>query len=111
MARFPSGGRGRKIGPSTTVYVAAAWWHDSDPSMGIVATTERRAESKINALMEDAARSARDDGSYRTIVSAMDDIGWSGVHADKLSDVASGREMEEAIRDLEEDGYWYPPSL
>jgi hypothetical protein len=100
----------RRIGPDTIIYVASAWWQDSDPSMGVVATTERRAESKIRALIEDAAREARDDGSFKTIASAMDEIAWSGVHAEKLGTIASGREMEEAIRDLEEDGYWYPPS-
>ena len=103
-------GRGRRVGKDTIVYVAAAWWRNSDPSMGVVATTERRAEKEIERQMRDAARDARDDGSYKTISGALDDIAWSGVHAEKLSEAASAREMDEAIRQLEEDGVWYPPS-
>lgn len=98
-----------KITGNTTVYSATGWWRDSDPSMGAVALTAKKAQSKCEALMKDAARSARDDGSYRTINAALDDIAWSGVHAFALKDLASSRELGEAVADLENQGYWYPP--
>jgi hypothetical protein len=110
-SRSTAARRGKNIGKDTSVYVASAWWRNSDPSMGVVATTERRAEKEIERQMRDAARDARDDGSYKTISSALDDIAWSGIHVQKLGAViVSDRELEEATEQLEEDGVWYPPS-
>lgn len=97
-----------KINKNTKVYSAAAWWRDSDPSMQAVALTAKRAQQKCEELMKYAAREARDDGSYKTIVAALDDIAWSGVHAFSLGDLASSRELDDAIRDLEDNGVWYP---
>jgi|SRR5271170_915944 len=97
------------ITKNTTIYSASAWWRDSDPSMGIVALTLKKAESKIYELIKDAAREAREDGSYPSIPKAMDAIAWSGVHKFSLGDIASDRELDEAIDDLESRGYWYPP--
>lgn len=108
-AQERAGRRGKRIDKDTIVYVAAAWWRHSEPSMRVVATTERRAEKEIERQMRDAARDARDDGSYKTISGALDDIAWSGVHAEKLSATADEWEMGEAIQQLEEDGVWYPP--
>ncbi|HYX21768.1 MAG TPA: hypothetical protein VFA98_13060 [Thermoanaerobaculia bacterium] len=111
MVPLPKAARGRhRFNEVSVVYVAAAWWRNSDPSMGVVATTEKRAEKEIERQMRDAARDARDDGSYRTINAALDDIAWSGVHAEKLGTIAQGREVEDAVADLEENGVWYPPS-
>jgi Fe-S cluster assembly scaffold protein SufB len=97
-----------KINAKTTVYSAAAWWRDSDPSMQAVALTAKRAQQKCEALMKHAAREARDDESYKSIVAALDDIAWSGVHTFKLGDLASSRELDDAIQDLEDNGVWYP---
>ncbi len=92
----------------TTVYTAAAWWRDSDPSMQAVCLTAKKCASSINEQMRESARSARDDGSYNSIHAALDGIAWSGVHAISLGDIATGHELEQAIRDLEENGCWYP---
>jgi hypothetical protein len=99
----------KKITKNTTVYSVAAWWRDSDPSMQAVALTAKRAEKEIESLMKDAAKSAYDDDdSYESVDDAMDDIRWSGVHAFALGDLASARELDEAISDLEDNGVWYP---
>jgi hypothetical protein len=100
--------RKKPVTSSTVVYVAAAWWTNSDPSMDVVALSPKRAEREIVRQMRDAARSAREDGSYRSISAALDDIGWSGVHAEPLSSVASAREMDDAVAELEDNGVWYP---
>jgi hypothetical protein len=93
----------------TTVYSAAAWWRDSDPSMQAVALTHKKAETEIRKQIKDAARTAaRDDESYPSINAALDDIAWSGVHPMRLGALASARELEQAIADLEDSGVWYP---
>ena len=79
--------------------------------MQAVCLTPKRAELEIFKQMKDSARSARDDGSYRTISEAMDGIAWSGVHPMKLSDLASARELDNAIAELTEQGVWYPETL
>lgn len=109
MVPLPKRARKPRFNELTIVYVAAAWWRNSDPSMGVVATTEKRAEKEIERQMRDAARDARDDGSYRTVNDALGDIAWSGVHAEKLGNVAKGREVLDAVADLEEHSVWYPP--
>lgn len=96
------------FGPENTVYVASAWWRDSDPSMGVVAMTRGEAEEDIAEQMRDAARNARDDGSYKSVDAALDDIAWSGIHAWRLGDIVSEDELEQAIADLESDGVFYP---
>ena len=100
----------KSVDADTTVYSAAAWWQDGDPSMQAVALTPKRAEREIDKMMKSAARDARDDGSYRSISDALEDIGWSGVHSFRLGELAGGREraLEQARRALEEDGVWYP---
>ena len=98
----------RNITPDTTVYIASAWWQDSDPSMSVVATTDKIAEADIRRQMKDAAKDARDDGSYRTISDALDDIAWSGVFPEPLKNVVLPREMDQAIAELEEDSIFYP---
>lgn len=97
-----------KVNKNTTVYSAAAWWRDSDPSMQAVALTAKRAEKEIEKLMRESARMARDDGSYKYMTEALDDIAWSGVHPFKLGDLAVPRELDSAIDDLEDRGVWYP---
>lgn len=98
----------KKITKNTMVYSGAAWWPDSDPSMQAVALTAKRAEKELWSLMKDAARDAYDDGAYDSSDDALDDIKWSGIHAFALGDLASPREMDEAISDLENNGVWYP---
>ncbi len=99
----------KKITKNTTVYSGAAWWRDSDPSMQAVALTAKRAEKEIESLIKNTAKRAYDDDdSYESVDDAMDDIRWSGVHAFALGDLASARELDEAISDLEDNGVWYP---
>jgi hypothetical protein len=100
--------RKKPVTSTTVVYTAAAWWTNSEPSMRVVALSPKKAERDIVRQMRDAARSAREDGSYRSIADALDDIGWSGVHAEPLATIATDREMDGAIADLEADGVWYP---
>ena len=105
-------GHAKSRGPitgDTTVYSAAAWWRDSDPSMQAVALTQKKAKTEIFKQMKDAARMARDDESYPSINAALDAIAWSGVHPMNLKTIAgSGAELEQAIADLENNGVWYP---
>jgi hypothetical protein len=100
----------KKIDGNTIVYSAAAWWRDNDPSMQAVALTSKRVEKEIEKQMREAARWARDDGNYETIREALGDIAWSGVHTFALKDLASSRELREAIDELEDSGVWYPPT-
>jgi hypothetical protein len=100
----------RRINGDTTVYSASAWWRDNDPSMQVVSLSERKAETELHKLMKEAARDARDSDLYNTITAALDDIRWSGVHAFALRDLASARELDEAIADLEARNVWYPPT-
>ena len=102
-----------KIGANTKVYSAAAWWRDSDPSMQAVALTSQRARNEIDKLMVEEAQHVFDSSEpedYETVDEVLDEIAWSGVHAFSLGDLASGskRELDGAIRDLEEYGVWYP---
>ena len=93
---------------NSTVYTASAWWDQSDPSMQAVAITARKAKAAIGKMIREAARSARDDESYRTIREAEGDLHWSGVHTFRLSDLANARELPGAIQDLNDGGIWYP---
>ena len=100
----------KKITRNTTVYSAAAWWRDNDPSMQVVALDARTAKKLIGELIDEAAERAYDDESYDSVEEAQDAIAWSGVHAFALGDLAKGRELAEAIPDLEDRGYWYAPT-
>ena len=99
----------KKVTKNTTVYSAAAWWRENDPSMGAVALTAERAKKEIFSQMKDAAKDAYHEGSYKRLRDAQDAIAWSGVSPFALKDLASDRELEEAIDDLEDNGVWYPP--
>ncbi|MDO8681565.1 MAG: hypothetical protein Q7R30_23875 [Acidobacteriota bacterium] len=101
--------RYKEITGDTTVYSAAAWWRECDPSMQVIALSSAVAQKKIHALMKVEATSARDDGSFRSVQQALGDIKWTGPdHAFKLKDLVSARELPNAIRDLENAGYYYP---
>lgn len=100
--------KGKSITGATHVWSAAAWWPDSDPSMQVVALTAKRADSALDKLMKEAARYASDDESYPSAAAAYRDIRSSGAHPFALKDLASGRELVEAVQALEEDGVWYP---
>ena len=93
----------KRVTSSSIVYTASAWWPDNDPSMGVITTTEAKAKSAMKKLMREEARRAYDDESYPTIREAETDIRWSGIHTFSLKDLVSGREMDDAIRDLESD--------
>lgn len=98
----------RKVNADTVVYVASSWWQFSDPNFYVVALSLKRVESEVRKHIKEEARSARDDGSYKTISAATDDIYWSGVFPERLGDYASGRELDEAIDELKSGGVWYP---
>lgn len=100
-----------KIGANTKVYSAAAWWRDSDPSMQAVALTASRAQQEIEKMMVEEAQHVFDMSEpedYETVDEVLDDIAWSGVQAFSLGDLASKRELVTAIRELEDNGVWYP---
>lgn len=99
-----------RVTKNTKVYTASAWWRDNDPSMQVVALAAKEAKSKIVEMMEDAAQEAYDDESYESVSDALSALAWSGVHAFSLGDLAKGRELEEAISELEGLGYWYAPT-
>lgn len=101
--------KGKSITGATHVWSAAAWWPDSDPSMQAVALTAKRAESALDKLMKESARYASDTGSYRSAAAAYRDIASTGAHPFALKDLASSRELDEAIQSIENDGVWYPP--
>lgn len=100
-----------KVGANTKVYSATAWWRDSDPSMQVVALTSKKAEDEIEKLMVEEAQHVFDMSEpedYETVDELLDEIAWSGVHAFSLGDLASKRELNTAIRELEDNGVWYP---
>lgn len=101
----------KKLSDASTVYTASAWWRESDPSMQVVTLTAKKAQTLITKMMRQAARDAYNDESYDTIRAAESAIAWSGVHAFALKDLASSRELNRAIDDLEADGVWYPEGL
>jgi hypothetical protein len=100
-----------KINANTKVYSATAWWRDSDPSMQVVALTSKKAQEEIDRMMVDQAQDVFDMSEpedHETVDEILDEIAWSGVHAFSLGDLASKRELANAIRDLEDIGVWYP---
>jgi len=98
----------RNITPDSTVYSAAAWWSDNDPFAGVVATTKKKAERAMKKLIWVEAQSIRDNSDEPvTLKSLYADIGWSGVHAWALKDIVSGRNLTEAVRDLNDSGVYY----
>jgi len=111
-ARIPNVGQPAHgiITPETVVYSAAAWWRDSDPFTSVVALDKKRAEDLIEeSMQEEADRAAdSDDEGGRTVEDFLDDIRWSGVHAEKLGTLAPDDEFEKAADALIEDGYWRP---
>ena len=68
----------KKVTKNTTVYSAAAWWRESDPSMQAVALTPERAKKEIFSQIKSAAKNAYHDGSYERLRDAEDAIAWSG---------------------------------
>ena len=102
------------IGSNTKVYSAAAWWRDSDPSMQVIALDEGVCKKQIKELMKEEAEhvfehdSAYDNGRFEDADDALNGIAWSGVHAVSLGSLVSDRELEEAIHELRDNGYYYP---
>ena len=83
-----------------TVYVASAWWRDSDPHTGVVALTAAAAEKTIEESIREAAE--RDVDGFEDqcpycdeelteesdvsehLDCAMDAQAWSGIHPESL---------------------------
>lgn len=108
-------GRGKKhITADSIVYLAGAGWRDSDTSMGAIATTAKKAETLTFKQMREEAKRARESefdlprSERKSLSDLMDEIAYYGVHSEKLRDIVSDRQLESAIRDLNEDGYTYP---
>ena len=99
----------RNVKPDTTVYSAAIWWRDSDPIFNVVATTWKACERYAMKAMRQEARDAYHEqySEPRTLSDLMDDVCWSGVCPFELSDLATGRELEDAIQDLNASGVCY----
>jgi hypothetical protein len=104
-------GKKRDLTPDSIVYVASWGWRDSDLSGSVVATTELRArtlaEKGIRADARDYADSADGYSSsynhdYQT---ALDQIAYYGVHAEKLGTLVKGLEVGWAIQGLNDNGY------
>ncbi len=99
----------RNVTAETVVYSAAIWWRDCDPMYNVVATTAKACEREAMRMLRGEARDAYDSefDDPRTISDYLDDLCWSGVHQFTLSDLASGRELSEAIGDLNATGAAY----
>ena len=98
----------KHITGSTPVWTASGWWHDNDPFVFVVALTQARAEQAIQRAMKDQAADARDDGTYESMGAALNDMGWSGVFPSTLKRVVDARELPEALRELTDNGVFYP---
>jgi hypothetical protein len=94
---------GKDVRPlPATVYLAAAWWQDSDPFTGVIARTPALAERIIVRAMREENSRAHDvpkdeDFTGRPV--------WSGVHAETLADLPALTEEQET--DLRERGFCY----
>lgn len=89
------------------VYAATIWWRDNDPLVTIVATTAAKAKTKAIQAMKEEARQAYESEQFDKLYQAQDALAWSGVHAFDLKDLASDREYEEALDDLQSRGFAY----
>ncbi len=102
------------ITPETIVYSAAAWWHDNEPFVHIVALDEKRVEDLIQESMVEEARRAvdagepEDDEEELTVDDYLNNINWGGVKRQTLGKLAISGEFEKAAIALIEDGVWYP---
>lgn len=98
----------RKINKDTVVYSAAIWWSESDPFANVIATTFKKSEAAAMKMMRSEAVSAYEtDDQYSSVNDALDQLHWSGVHSFALKDLATGRELEDTIRELSDDGVAY----
>jgi len=95
----------RKINGNTVIYSAAIWWSESDPFLNVIATTAKKADAAANKMMRDQAKDAyKSDDFYESADAALDALHWSGVHAFALKDLATGRELEDTIQELSDNG-------
>jgi hypothetical protein len=65
------------------VYVASAWWNDSDPFVTIVGNDPKKVERAAYSAMKDTATDAYNSSEpedKRKVRDFLDDIGWSGVN-------------------------------
>jgi hypothetical protein len=100
--------RGGRITGNTTVYVAGAGWRDNDTSMQVIGMDKAVVQKQIDALMKEEAKRGYDDESYDSVSDAMDGIAYYGVSTFALKDIVSARELPEAIREINDLGYYYP---
>jgi len=102
-----AGGSGRITG-DTTVYVASAGWRDNDTSMQIIGMDKVVVSRVLHEMMKNEAKSAYDGELYDSVSDAMDGIAYYGIHKFALKDIVSARELPEAIREINDLGYYYP---
>ena len=111
--------RGGRITGNSTVWASSAGWRDNDTSMQVIGMDKGLVSKKIHEMMVMEARSALDEDEERDYVSgsgrrfgitedAMDAIAYYGIHKFTLKDIVSARELPEAIRELSDNGYYYP---
>lgn len=99
-----------------TVYIASAWWRDSDPYVTVCALTAEACEKAIMSAIEDAAREAFDsdcepeDGEdAKTVEDYEDDQAWSGVFPESLRETLGGMfgKADDLKADLRASGVAY----
>jgi hypothetical protein len=62
----------------------------------------------LHEMMKNEAKSAYDGELYDSVSDAMDGIAYYGIHKFALKDIVSARELPEAIREINDLGYYYP---
>lgn len=94
-----------------TVYVASAWWRDSDPHTGVVALTAEAAEKAIEDAIESTADDAfncADEDDENDKEDYIDQQAWSGVFPESLRSILENtRERTEVLADLRASGVAY----
>lgn len=120
-----------KVTTETTVYVASAWWTDNDPFTSCIAldaeTCEKELDASIDEMAEvwvdqvfnsEGAELNMDPEEWEALSESEQEeqaknyvdsnIRWSGVSTFTLGDLLDGRELEVAIAELEDFGYYFP---
>lgn len=110
----------RNIDENTVVYVASAWWRDSDPFATAVSLDPRKTERAIRLSVKEEAKRVYDDEKaypksdrqYGSLNAVMDAIAWSGVHQERLSLLVLGTELDEAVNALSSKaGVYFPQTI
>ena len=96
--------------------MAGAGWRDSDTSMGVCGLDKAVVSKKIHEMMKEEAERAYEEGEefdyggeqFGSVRDAMSGIAFYGVSTFALKDIVSARELPEAIREINDLGYYYP---